>query len=235
VLTEMSAGKTLLVDLHSAYGDASVYLGAEPRFTVVDALENTHRLDEAFFQSLIVKGKGGPDLLASADQPAAGIGDTHRVRSLIEFASRHYQYVVLDCPRSDTAILDALEPAKAILIVVNQELATLRNGSRIATSLRQRFGRSRVMVVANRFDAAADIGHDDVERVVGSEVRHTIPSDYRQALAALNRGRPLVLGNGGKLGEALTGLAKALAGTEQGSGKAQDRQAGLFGRLLGKR
>ena len=91
------------------------------------------------------------------------------------------------------------------------------------------------MVVANRFDSGADIGHDDVERVVGSEVRHMIPSDYRQALAALNRGRPLVLANGGRLGEALTALAKALAGAEPGTSRVQDRQAGLFGRLLGKR
>ncbi len=44
-----AAGKrksTLLIDLHVANGDAAVFLGAEPRFSIVDALENTHRLDE---------------------------------------------------------------------------------------------------------------------------------------------------------------------------------------------
>ena len=47
--------RTLLIDLHVANGDAAVFLGAEPRFSIVDALENTHRLDEAFFRGLIVR------------------------------------------------------------------------------------------------------------------------------------------------------------------------------------
>src|SRR5437867_9173466 len=43
------AGETLLVDLNVATGDAAVFLGVDPRFTVIDALENTQRLDENFF------------------------------------------------------------------------------------------------------------------------------------------------------------------------------------------
>src|SRR5215831_14380117 len=58
--------RTLLMDFHLSYGDAAVFLGAEPRFTVADAMENTHRLDEAFFQSLAVQSKStGVHLLAS--------------------------------------------------------------------------------------------------------------------------------------------------------------------------
>ena len=49
--------RTLLMDLHLSYGDAAVFLGAEPRFSVADAMENTHRLDEAFFESLVVQTK----------------------------------------------------------------------------------------------------------------------------------------------------------------------------------
>ncbi len=44
---------TLLLDLHLAQGDASVFLGVEPRFTVLDALENIHRLDDTYFKGLI--------------------------------------------------------------------------------------------------------------------------------------------------------------------------------------
>ena len=45
-LAEADPGSTLLIDLHVACGDAAVFLGAEPRFSVADALENIHRLDE---------------------------------------------------------------------------------------------------------------------------------------------------------------------------------------------
>src|SRR4029079_6481408 len=46
--------RTLLMHFPLSYGDAAVFLGAEPRFSVADAMENTHRLDEAFFESLVV-------------------------------------------------------------------------------------------------------------------------------------------------------------------------------------
>ncbi len=53
----MDDERTLLMDLHLSYGDAAVFLGAEPRFSVADAMENTHRLDEAFFQNVVVQSK----------------------------------------------------------------------------------------------------------------------------------------------------------------------------------
>ena len=67
-LARLKPGGVLLVDLHLAYGDAAVYLAAEPRFSVADALENTHRLDDAFLKSLCVRTKAGPELLASPDR-----------------------------------------------------------------------------------------------------------------------------------------------------------------------
>ena len=89
------------------------------------------------------------------------------------------------------------------MLVANQELATLRSGTRMAAMLRRRYRAERVMVVVSRFDTASEIGHDDVERVIGSTVRHLVPSDYRASLEALNRGKPLVLKNHSRLASAL--------------------------------
>ena len=67
--------RTLLMDFHLSYGDAAVFLGAEPRFSVADAMENTHRLDEAFFESLVVQTKAaGVHLLASAERAVGSRG-----------------------------------------------------------------------------------------------------------------------------------------------------------------
>ena len=46
-------------------------------------------------------------------------------------------------------------------------------------------------MVISRSDRLAEIGHEDVERTVGARVTHTFPSDYRQALQALNKGQPI--------------------------------------------
>ena len=56
----------------------------------------------------------GPHLLASSDRRARRRrAASSGVRSLIEFATQLYRYVVLDVPRSDAAALDALDHADA--------------------------------------------------------------------------------------------------------------------------
>jgi pilus assembly protein CpaE len=222
--------RTLLMDFHLAYGDAAVFLGAEPRFTVADAMENTHRLDESFFESLVVHSKAtGVNLLASAERAVSSV-DMRRIGTLLQFAATHYRYTFLDVPRSEAAVLDALEGVATILIVANQELATVRNAGRIASALRQRYGKDRVKIVISRFDKQAEIGAEDVERVVGSPVKYTVPSDYRTALNALNKGRPVALDKDNKLTPAFQAMAFDLAGIRVEK-IVEAQRGGLFGLL----
>jgi len=221
--------RTLLMDFHLSYGDAAVFLGAEPRFTVADAMENTHRLDEAFFESLVVHSKStGVHLLASAER-AVGSVDMRRIATLLSFAASHYRYTFLDVPRSEAAVLDSLEGVASILIVANQELATVRNAGRIAATLRQRYGKDRVKIVISRYDKQAEINIEDVERVVGSPVKYTVPSDYRAALNSLNKGRPLALDKESKLAPAFQSVAFELAGIRVEKVVEKEKSGGLFG------
>ena len=232
-LSRLKAGSVLLVDLHLAYGDAAIYLAAEPKFSVADALENTHRLDAAFLKSLCVKTKAGPELLASPDRAIGLLVDAGRVRALIDAAAHHFRYVVLDLCRTDPAVLDGLDPVKKILVIANQELATVRGASRMADTLNKRYGKDRVVLAVSRYDPNAGIGQEDIERVVGSKITHLLPSDYRVALEALNTGRPLALNNQTRLAGALKILAFELA---ELSDDAQPRKGGrsIFGRLTGR-
>lgn len=232
-LAKVAPSQTLLVDMHLAHGDAAVLFGAEPRFSILDALENTHRFDDAFFRGLVTATKAGPDLLASSDRALLPSGDALRFRAVVEFAAQTYRYVVLDVPRSDGAALDALGSASQIIVVANQELAAARSASRLAAALRQRYGRDRVLVIVSRVDKQADITQADIEKVVGSKIEHTLPSDYRLALEALNRGRPLALDNHTALAAGFRGLARALAkvGPEP---QRSPSGSGFFGRLTGR-
>lgn len=233
-LAEVAPSATLLIDLHLACGDAALYLGAAPRFSVVDALENIHRLDETFLRSLTVRTSSKLDLLASSNQIIAGPVEGSRIRGLIECAARHYRYTVLDVPRSDTAMLEALAGASTVTIVTNQELAAVRTAGRIAALLRQRCGKDRVKIALSRYDKLSDIGVDDVERVTGIPAKHLFPSNYRDALAAVNKGRPLVMDNHNKLAAAFTGFTRALSGDATTETPEASGSSGLFGRLTGR-
>jgi pilus assembly protein CpaE len=201
---------------------------------VVDALENMNRLDVAFFKGLVTKAKAGPDLLASSDRAFVGTAAVQQIRQLVEFAARMYRYTVLDVPRAEAATLDALDLASRIMVVANQELATVRNASRIVDALRRRYGKERVGLLISRYDSGAQIGQDDVERVTGAKVSGTIPSDYRLALQALNAGRPLMIENHNKLAASFRQIAHKLAGTKERDDE-PEASSGLFNRLLGRR
>jgi pilus assembly protein CpaE len=224
----------LLIDLHLAHGDAAVFLGVEPRFSVVDALENIHRLDEAYLKGLVTNTKPGVDLLASSSNLLRGSFDTARVRSLLECAATVYRYVVLDCPRSDATMLESIDAASQIVVLANQELTTLRNASRLLTGLRQRCGQERVKLAITRLDLKSEIGQTDVERVLGGPVKYVFPNDYQASLSAITRGEPLILQNHSRLASSFEKIARELGGLPAKEDK-QAAGAGLFGRFAAKR
>jgi pilus assembly protein CpaE len=201
----------LIVDLHAtAHGDAGLLLGVESKFSIVDALENTNRLDAAYLKSLVVRTKDGLDVLASPERPSLRAPEGQQVRALIERVAMYYGAVVLDVPRTDFGILDSLDPLTLISLVVNQELPTVRRAAQVAAILRQRYGKDKVDAVVMRYDPRADIAQEDIERVVGLPVWGLLPSDYRKVIAAANAGRPLVSDNHSRLAESVQKFATRL-------------------------
>jgi pilus assembly protein CpaE len=222
-------GRTLLMDLHRAGGDAAVFLGVEPRFSILDALENMNRLDATFLRSVVTQVAPHVDLLASPDRPSPSSSDAAGIRAVIGFVAAAYRFTVIDLPRADAAVLDSLDLADTIVVVANQELATVKSASRLSTALRQRYGRDKVTVVLSRLDRRAEIVNADVERVIGFPLAHMFPSDYRAALDALNKGRPLALGNHNELASSFKRFALSLAGVHPE--RDSNPRAGLLGRL----
>jgi pilus assembly protein CpaE len=234
VLAREAPGETLLADFHLAHGDAAMLLAAEPRFSVVDALENTQRLDEAYFRGLVVQVKKGPDLLASSDRHVVGSPAADRVRALVDFAARTYRFVVLDVPRADLTMLDGLEAAHRLVLVVNHELPAIRSATRLVDTLGQRYGKDRLVLVLNRFDKASEIAVQDIEKVVGLPVRYRIPNDYRAAVRALNQGQALAYTDGHKVGGSLKAMARELGGVVHAELDTAP-SGGLLGRLALRR
>jgi Flp pilus assembly CpaE family ATPase len=175
--------------------------------------------------------KSGIDLLASSDRILHASVDSARTRALLEFAVRRYRYVVLDVPRSDVSVLDALESVTSLIVVASQEIGALRNAARMTQTFGHRYGSSRVRVVVNRFDPKADIGQADVEKVIGMAAQ-SLPSDYRAAVDALNTGRPIALDKDKKLGRAFNGFAGELAGVAKA---ARPAGGGMLSRLALRR
>ena len=167
----------------------------EPRFSVADALENTHRLDQTFLRASWRHDKAAPRCLP---RPIArSRARRHeQFRALLEFAARLYRYVVLDVPRSEPPCSTRSRPLASIFVVANQELATVRSASRLAVgapaALRAGQGDGRSCEPL-RSTGGHRVGRHREGGWLAVEAH--VPKRLPAALQALNQGRPLALEN----------------------------------------
>ncbi|HET9267473.1 MAG TPA: AAA family ATPase [Vicinamibacterales bacterium] len=230
-LAKTAGSPPLLIDLHVARGDAALLMGAEPRFSVLDAFENLHKVDESFLAGLVEKTQCGAHVLASTARPVNVATSPTATRTLLELAARRYGITVLDVPRTDPAMLEALDPATVIAVVTSQELSAVRGAAATVATLRQRYGSQRLRVVINRYDKNGPVSAKDIAKVVGEPVACQIPSDYRAAAEAINVGRPIV-SEDGRLAKALRSAAAELVNVGKPAASAAPS---VLGRLAWRR
>jgi pilus assembly protein CpaE len=195
-LARLSNQRTVIVDLKTGLGEVGLFLGVRSRYTLVDALDNTHRLDAEFLRELVAKHKSGLEILAGSDnfeRPNASDGPT--LEEILRHLREEYQYVVVDAGcQINTAVQASLYAADTIGLVANPDVPSIRNAQRVLDRIRQ-MGASadRVRLLLNRAAEPFPIPPAQIEAAVGHPIDHMFPSDYKTVSAALNSGVPLAL------------------------------------------
>ena len=87
----------MIVDLKPGLGEVALFLGVRPRYSVLDAIDNLHRLDREFLRELVMKHKSGLEILAGSDQfDRPGAADGGAIEELFRLLARQYEYIVVD-------------------------------------------------------------------------------------------------------------------------------------------
>jgi pilus assembly protein CpaE len=195
-LARLTKRSIVIVDIKRGLGEVALFLGIRPRFTVLDAIDNLHRLDRAFLRELVTRHKSGLDLLAGSEQfDRPGAGDAGAFEELFQILGRHYDYVVIDAGSDINACTQAaLYAADTMFMVANPDVACVRNAQRLLERVRQ-LGAcgERVRLLLNRAAEPFPIPPKQIEAAVGHPIHHTFPSDYGIVSTALNSGVPLAL------------------------------------------
>jgi pilus assembly protein CpaE len=197
-IARLSKRPTLIVDLHQFVGEVSLFLGVRPRFTLIDAIDNLHRIDKEFLSELVVRHKSGLDILAGGDQiDRPGPSDAPAVEQLLQQLGRSYEFIIIDAGTVTTAVADvAVFAADTIFLVANPDIASVRNAHRIVDRF-EHLGasRDRMKVLLNRMSDQNQIGPKQIEATLGHSIHMAFPSDYSIVSAAMNSGVPLALTN----------------------------------------
>src|ERR1019366_4320379 len=195
-LARLSKKATVIVDLKSGLGEVALFLGVRPRYTLLDGIDNLHRLDREFLRELVVKHKSGLEILAGSDQfDRPGASDGGAIEELLRLLARQYEYIVVDAgSQINSCTGAALYAADNMYLVANPDVPSVRNAQRLLDRVRQ-LGAcgERVRVLLNRAAEPYPIPPKQIEGALGHPIHHTFPSDYKTVSTALNSGVPLAL------------------------------------------
>jgi pilus assembly protein CpaE len=184
------------MDLKPGLGEVGLFLGVRPRFTLIDAIDNLHRLDREFLKELVIKHKSGLEILAGSDQfDRPGAADASAIEEIFRLLGRQYEYILVDAgSQINSCSVAALYTADRMFLVANPDVPSVRNAQRLLDRVRQ-LGAcgERVRVLLNRAAEPYPIPPKQIESALGHPIHHTFPSDYKTVSAALNSGVPLAL------------------------------------------
>lgn len=230
--------RVVIADFVVLGGDVRVMLDLKPAYDVGDLAIKAHRLDADLLLSLLTQRDGGVWALPSSDNPEVqDLLDAGTATAILAQLRSHFGYVVVDTEHSLTErTIAALDAADRILLVTQMTVQALRSTRRTLQLFeRLSYGGQKVLVIANRFNAAEGIAPADAEDVLGHQIFWKLPNDYHACAESLTRGVPvLVNAPDSALGRSYLQLAARLSGATP---DAHGNGAGLngasrLGRLL---
>jgi pilus assembly protein CpaE len=230
--------KVVLVDGSFQFGDVAVLLNLNPKdksmFELVSDLEVGGDAD-AVDTYTVTHSSGVHVILAPPSPEMADAITPAGVKNVVEALRRRYELVVIDCAAwfNDTT-LGILDLADIVLTVLTLEITSIKN-IRLFLEVAEKLGyEDKIRLVLNRADTTLGIRVADVEHSIGRKVDHTIVSDGRAVVYALNRGVPFVLSNReAQVSQDVFRLATAMAGnreTTEDDRKATQKSKSLFAR-----
>lgn len=195
-LARLSKRPTVIVDLKPGLGEVTLFLGVRSRYSLLDAIENLHRLDGEFLRELVAKHKSGLEILAGSDHfDRPGAGDGAAIEEVFRLLARQYEHIVIDAgSQLNACSTAALYTADTIYLVANPDVPSIRNAQRLLDRIGQLGACSeRVRIVLNRAAEPYPIPLGQIESALGRSIDHMFPSDYKTVSTALNSGVPLAL------------------------------------------
>jgi pilus assembly protein CpaE len=210
--------KVLLVDLHQALGDASLYLGlARRQYSFYELVRNGDRLDTELLQGFLLQHESGLHVLDSSEtiDSVAHVAP-EAIEHTLSFLADNYQFVIIDCPpgiADDTSA--AIRQSDQMAIVITPELPAIRNALRLFEYLvGMHYPEKNIDIVLNRSAKNNALSDQEIEAAIHHPIAVKIPNNYGEIIKSINAGIPIALGKNATLPLAFDQWADRLIGEE---------------------
>lgn len=210
--------RVALADTVVSGGDVKVFLDMIPQYTITDLLGKGDSIDTQLLETVLYKHPGGVWVLPEPGQEEDADAITgEQMAEVIRRLGGGFDFVVVDCEHQLTErTLAILDTADTIVLVTVLSVPAIRQLQR-TLDVFERLGypEHKIHLVVNRHQTSDVLRVRDVEKSLERRVLWRLPNDYKVAIDAITRGRPLVSGAPrSKLSRSFQGLAAALNSAE---------------------
>ena len=211
--------RVALVDGGLQFGDVGVLLNLNPKNqSIVDLARELQTGDTDTVESTLVDHSTGIRVLMAPPSPemAELVTPDHLSRIVGALRQTHDLVVIDSTALLQDATLAFFDQSDVILTVLTLEITNIKN-IRQFLALADQLGYSddKVQLVLNRADSGYGIRLQDVESSIGRKISHTVVSDGRTVVFALNRGVPFVVAaRQARVSEDIVQIARNVVGAE---------------------
>lgn len=189
--------QVVLVDASFQFGDIAVMLGQRPTTTIVDLVDRMSDLDGEMIKSVLTRHESGLEVLQAPPRPEmAEMITLDYFELILKQLSQMFDFVVIDTPSAlgDPCIM-ALEMSHRIILIAQQNLATLANIRRFFELMRQiGFDFQKILLIVNKAHDRYGISIQDIGDAMKRPVLASVVLDEFGVNQAADQGIPLIVG-----------------------------------------
>ena len=187
---------TVLVDGNLQFGDVSVFLNLQSKYSIVDLTSRMDEIDPEILEDVLLLHENGLRVLAAPPRPEmADEVNSDQIRTIIQFLRRHFAYVVVDTASTmDDTTLAILDTTDLLIAICTPDIPAIKDARHLFDLLHiLEFPTQNVCFVVNKMDRKGGISAEAVGENLKREVEAVIPADERTVTASINKGIPLIV------------------------------------------
>ena len=180
----------LLVDLNLDSGLVSFLMNADSEYSVLDAINNVHRLDQSFWGGIASHHDSGLEIVRSPCLLGSSQIDVNSLRHVLTLVRHYYRWIVLDLGTLTDVSAQVLDRIDELLLVTTTNVPGLYEAKRVIGALHKaEFEGDRLRLIVNQLGNTQDFRGSELDSVFGIPVYAKLSGAARELHEACVRAK----------------------------------------------